>query len=225
MCDNYHRHGRVLGTTAARVHYWNKCCRRCPRSFCSGATKTESEWAELPKNSIKEREVRPWELCPSPLNASTSHQAQRSQQHFLLRRAAHRAGSQRSRPLSAARSCTHRGSGTAQEREQERAGPGRGGRAAGQGEAALGSAPRGCRVPRCPTPRAGHWAAPAEPGREPEHSQSSSPPRALKQKYVWVVNAKLFPMYLSCQQDSELYRFSLPQQGMQQHHFCFPWII
>lgn len=37
-CDSYHRHGRVLGTMAARVRYWNKCCKRCPRSFCSGAS-------------------------------------------------------------------------------------------------------------------------------------------------------------------------------------------
>lgn len=35
---------------AAQVHYWSKCCRRCPHSFCSDATNGELESAQLPQN-------------------------------------------------------------------------------------------------------------------------------------------------------------------------------
>lgn len=28
---------------AVQVHYWSKCCRRCPRSFCSDATNRENK--------------------------------------------------------------------------------------------------------------------------------------------------------------------------------------
>lgn len=42
-CDKYHKHGQVWDTMAVQVHYWSKCCRRCPRSFCSDATNRENK--------------------------------------------------------------------------------------------------------------------------------------------------------------------------------------
>lgn len=49
-CDKYHKHGPAQDTMAVQVHYWNKCCRRCPHSFCSDATNGELESAQLPQN-------------------------------------------------------------------------------------------------------------------------------------------------------------------------------
>lgn len=40
---------------AAPVRYWNKCCRRCPRSSCSGAANTGLQSAQLPENPARRR--------------------------------------------------------------------------------------------------------------------------------------------------------------------------
>lgn len=133
MCDNYHRHGRVLDRMAARVRYWNKCCRRCPRSFCSGATKKESQNEHSCLKTASGREESGLGNCvrvhrvpalpPSPALPAALRPVQGRAQGAIPAQ----------RPPSAARSCTRPGSGPARSRSRSGRGPGCGGRTV-QGE-------------------------------------------------------------------------------------------